>query len=120
MMIASPTAASAAATVMTKITNTCPVSPYSLESATNDRLTALSMSSTHMKMMIALRRVSTPTTPIVNSTADSVSDSTSIGPPLAEHHGAHDRGEQQHARELEGQQVLLEEWRRDGPDHAAR
>ena len=39
-------------------------------SATNDRFTALSMSSTHMKMMIALRRVSTPTTPIVNSTAE--------------------------------------------------
>ena len=70
MMIASPTAASAAATVMTKNTNTCPATPYTCANATNVRFTALSISSTHMKMMIALRRVSTPTTPIVNSTAE--------------------------------------------------
>ena len=68
----------------------------------------MSMSSTHMKMMIAFRRVSTPTTPIVNSTAEkserlsehrrsSVLPSTTA-PTIAD--------EQQHARELEGQQVF--------------
>ena len=48
--------------------------------ATNVRFTALSISSTHMKITIALRRISTPTTPIANSTAETASD----GP--SEHH----------------------------------
>src|SRR5438067_10210382 len=87
----------------------------------NDRLTALSMSSTHMKMMIALRRVSTPTTPITNSTAEKKSASGSIGiPPLADHHRADDRGEQQHTRHLERQQVLVEERAGHRRDRAAR
>src|SRR3990172_2565849 len=120
MMIARPTAASAAATVIVKTTNTWPAAPYSLLSATKDRFTALSINSTHMKIMIALRRVRTPMTPIVNRTADRARASTSIGPPLAEHHGAHDRGEQEHARQLEGQQVLLEERRGHWANDAAR
>src|SRR5881392_975160 len=118
MMIASPTAASAAATVITKKTNTCPATPCTCANATNARLTALSISSTHMKMMIALRRVSTPTTPIVNNTAEKNSDSLNIGSPTSQDHCTHDRSEQQHARQLEGQQVVREEWlcdRRDRP-----
>src|SRR5258705_6868000 len=75
------------------------------------RFTALSISSTHMKMMIAFRRVSTPTTPIVNSTAlkkrASVSTLTLLA--LPEHDRAHDRGEQEDARHLEGQQIILEQ-----------
>src|SRR3954466_12649395 len=117
MMMASPTAASAAATVMTKKTNTCPATPYCWANAMKVRLTALSISSTHMKMMIAFRRVSTPTTPIVNSTAEKKSDSASIGTPLlADHHRADDRREQQHAGDLEGQQIGREERRRDRAD----
>src|SRR5690349_3125233 len=120
MMIASPTAASAAATVMTKKTNTWPPTPYTCEKATKVRFTALSISSTHMKTMIALRRVSTPTTPIVNSTAEKNSDSASIGwrPPSAQRDRPDDRGQQQHAGDLEREQILLEEWSGDGCDDA--
>ena len=38
---------------------------------TSVRFTALSISSTHMNTTIALRRTSTPTAPMVNSSADS-------------------------------------------------
>src|SRR4051794_32041637 len=78
------------------------------------------MSSTHMKMMIALRRGSTPTTPMQKSTAEKNSDSASIGfPPLADGDGAGDRGEEQDARHLEGEQVFPEERRGHGADHVA-
>src|SRR5688500_2470607 len=119
-MIASPTAASAAATVMTMKTNTWPVMPYAVENATKVRFTALSMSSMHMKMMIALRRVSTPTTPIVNSTAEKNRASASIGVPplLAEDHGTDHRRKQQHARDLERQQVRGEQRGGNGADDA--
>src|ERR1051325_3310932 len=112
MMIARPTAASAAATVITKKTKTCPATPYTCANATKLRFTALSISSTHMKMMIAFRRVSTPTTPITNSTAEKKSDSASIGFLLAsacQGDGTHDGGEQQDAGEFEGEQILVEE-----------
>src|SRR5207253_3187170 len=69
-MIASPTAASAAATVITKKTITCPsIEPRLRASATKVRLTAFSMSSIAMKMTMTLRRTSTPMAPIANSTA---------------------------------------------------
>src|SRR3712207_3788495 len=110
MMIASPTAASAAATVITKNTKTWPAAPYTRAKATKDRFTALSISSTHMKMMIAFRRVRTPTTPIVNSTAEKNSASASNSPPrLAQHDRANDRHQQQHAGHFERQQVLVED-----------
>src|SRR5581483_8783879 len=116
MTIASPTAASAAATVMTKITNTCPENPYSRENATNVRFTALSMSSTHMNTMIALRRTSTPTTPIAKSAAEIASDSASISvssqelaAPAANDDGADDRHEQEHAGDLEREEILVEQ-----------
>src|SRR5262245_2712372 len=83
------------------------------------RFTALSISSTHMKMMIALRRVSTPTTPITNSTAEKKSASASIGgSPAAEDDRADDGREQQHARQLERQQVFREERLGHGRDGA--
>src|SRR6266581_445853 len=75
-MIASPTAASAAATAMTKNTKIWPATPSCCAKATNARLAALSISSTHMKMTIALRRSSTPSTP----TANRVPETASAGP----------------------------------------
>src|SRR5262249_50257057 len=69
-MIARPTAASAAATVMTKNTITWPsIEPRLRAIATNARLTAFSMISIAMKMMMTFRRTSTPSTPTVKSTA---------------------------------------------------
>src|SRR5579884_3048556 len=111
MMIARPTAASAAATVITKNTNTWPATPYACAKATNVRLTALSISSTHMNTMIALRRINTPNTPITNSTAEKNNASASIlfSALLAKDHGADHRGEQEHARHLERQQILVEQ-----------
>src|SRR5262250_2754913 len=88
------------------------------------RFTAFSISSTHMNTMIALRRISTPTTPITNNTAEKNSASASIAasgglaPLLAEDHGADDRGEQQDARHLEGEQVVLEQRAGDRRDDA--
>src|SRR5437867_12804611 len=71
-----------------------------------------------MKMMMALRRVSTPTRPITNNAAEKKSDSASIGSPTPQHDGADDRDEQQHARDLERQQILGEQRSRDGRDSA--
>src|SRR5690606_24146318 len=65
--MARPTATSAAATAIMKKTNTCPaVSPWKVANATSRRFTALSMSSMHMKMMMALRLNNTPMTPMAN------------------------------------------------------
>src|SRR4051812_37016549 len=77
-----------------------------------------------MNTMMAFRRVSTPTTPIVNSTAEKNSASASIGRLLhhcsasAQHDRADDGSEQQHALPLEGEEILLKEWPRDWRDHA--
>src|SRR2546430_2177221 len=80
MMIPSPTAASAAATVITMKTKSWPVtSRKKLENATNVRFTALSISSMHMNIEITLRLIITPTTPIVNSTAESAKYHESCG-----------------------------------------
>src|ERR1700750_585023 len=113
MMIANPTAASAAATVITKKTNTWPATPYACANATKLRFTAFSISSTHMNTMIALRRISTPNTPIANSTAEKKSASGNIlslhvSALLSEYDRTDDRGEEQHARHLERQQVFVE------------
>ncbi len=79
-MIARPTAASAAATVMTKNTITCPSIEWSgAASATKARLTAFSMSSIDMKMTITLRRTSTPDAPIAKRTRRRGPDTYSIG-----------------------------------------
>src|SRR5205814_1494930 len=75
-----PTAASAAATVITIKTNSWPdTSRKKLEKATNVRFTALSINSMHMNIEMTLRLISTPTTPIVNSTADNARKHESCG-----------------------------------------
>ena len=61
---------SAAATAITKKTKMCPsIEPCWREKATKLRFTAFSISSIDMKMMSALRRTRTPTTPIVKRIA---------------------------------------------------
>src|ERR1039458_3131758 len=70
MMMASPTAASAAATIITKKTKICPFTAcHWWAKVTNERLTALSMSSMDMKTVIRLRLMRKPATPSENSTA---------------------------------------------------
>ena len=83
-MMASPTLTSAAATTMMKKTNNCPsvpavdaIFPAStaafkciFENATSNRLTAFNINSMHIKIMIALRRVNTPTIPMQNKARD--------------------------------------------------
>src|ERR1700704_5252711 len=80
MMIPNPTAASAAATVMTIKTNNCPeTSRKKLEKATKVRFTALSINSMHMNIEITLRLINTPTAPMVKSTAESARYHESCG-----------------------------------------
>jgi hypothetical protein len=63
--IARPTTTSAAATTITKNAMTWPSRlPCSRANAMNARLTAFSISSTHMNMTSAFLRTSTPTPPI--------------------------------------------------------
>src|SRR6266540_5624492 len=70
-MMASPTATSAAATHITKKTSACPSAvPWRWPKATRARLAAFSISSIDMKITRGLRRTSTPSTPMLNSTAD--------------------------------------------------
>src|SRR5258708_21135571 len=119
-MIARPTAAPEPAPAITKNTNTCPPSPRLCARATNVRFTALSISSTHMKITIALRRSSTPSTPSVKRTAEMASAGlrSMLELALCEHDRAHDRGEEQHARDLEGNEVSAKQWSGDGADDA--
>lgn len=64
IIIASPTAASAAATVSTIKTKICPLtSPIKEENEIRVRFIALSISSIHIKMIIAFRLTRTPITP---------------------------------------------------------
>src|SRR4029078_1735607 len=120
MMIASRTPASAAATVITKNTKTCPPAPYCCAKATKVRFTALSISSTHMNTMIALRRISTPNRPIRKSTPEkkSASPSMFVSALFPKNHRADDRREQQNARDLEREEVFVEKRRRDRSDRA--
>src|SRR5450759_5490726 len=74
MMSAKPTAASAAATPIEKITNMIPVSASGCspkrQNAMKFRFAALSMSSMPMSTMMALRRVSAPARPMANRNAE--------------------------------------------------
>ncbi len=71
MMMARPMTTSQAATTMVKNAIICPSSlPCMRAKVTNAKLTALSISSTHMNITIALRRNSTPAAPMVNSSAE--------------------------------------------------
>src|SRR5688572_6712791 len=73
MMIASPTAASPAATVITKIVKTCPSRfPRRWEKATRLMFTAFSISSMHISTVIMLRRTITPMRPTAKSVAESM------------------------------------------------
>lgn len=70
MKIANPTAASAAATVITKKTNTCPAgSPKYEEKVTKARLAEFNINSTHIKTTIAFLLIKTPATPTENMNA---------------------------------------------------
>jgi len=82
-IIANPTLTSAAATTMMKNTNNWASVPDAavatafatggiFENATNNKFTELSISSIHIKIIMALRRVSTPVTPMQNRIADNV------------------------------------------------
>lgn len=67
-IMASPTATSAAATTIIKNTKSCALaSPNILEKATSSRFTELSISSMHMKMIMAFLRISVPMMPIEKS-----------------------------------------------------
>src|ERR1041385_6970044 len=76
MMSARPTAASAAATPIEKITNRIPVSASGCslkrQNAMKFRFAALSMSSMPMRTMMALRRVNAPARPMLNNIADKI------------------------------------------------
>ena len=68
--MANPTATSAAATAMIKNTNPSEeASERKVENATNRSLTAFSMSSMLIRMMMAFRLYKTPRTPIVKRAA---------------------------------------------------
>src|SRR5450759_4073185 len=68
------------------------------------------MSSTHMKMMIGLRRLRTTIPAKRKSAAVRASDSASTGgPPPSENHRSSYRHQKKYARQFERQQVVLEE-----------
>src|SRR4051794_29167935 len=80
MMMASPTAASPAATVMMKMVKTCPSSePRREEKATRLMLTALSISSMAISTVIMFRRMITPISPTVNSVPESIRYASVLG-----------------------------------------
>src|SRR5450759_853636 len=80
MMIARPTAASPAATVITKIAKTCPSrDERRWENATRLMFTALSISSTAMSTVIMLRRITTPMRPTAKSVADNMRYACVVG-----------------------------------------
>ena len=79
-MMPRPTTASAAATTRMKNTAVCPsMLPTVRDRATKLRLTALSISSMHISITRALRRTSTPTAPMPNSTAPSTRYHVAVG-----------------------------------------
>jgi hypothetical protein len=72
MTMARPTAASAAATVITKKTITCPSTAANCRpAATKVRFTAFSMISIDSRIVITLRRRNTPAVPMTNRMAES-------------------------------------------------
>src|SRR5215469_7954315 len=125
-MMASPTATSAAATHSTKNTSACPSAvPCRWPKATRARLAALSMSSMDMKMMSGSRRMITPSTPRLNSTADSATyqeiGAMSLAARLAlgQRHHSDDGHQEQQGGHLEREQVVREQELPEG-GHAAR
>src|SRR5262249_61696587 len=123
-MIASPTAASAAATVITmKTNNGPPISPKNEDNETSARFTALSISSMHRKMVIALRLMKTPTAPMRNKRAESPKYQVRgaiklIVLPPGKHHCAHHRHQNQHRCNFKWQQVVGKQRGTDAPRSA--
>jgi len=75
MIMAKPTATSAAATTIIKIAKTCPVSSKGTiyrEKATMAIFTPLSISSIDIRITMALRLARAPYSPIENKIADSI------------------------------------------------
>src|SRR5258705_5537239 len=63
-----------------------------------------------MKMIMAFRWMRTPTTPMMKSAAVSASDSASTGcPPSSQNYRSRNGYEEQHTRQLEGKQIVLEQ-----------
>src|SRR5713101_797061 len=80
MMIARPTAASPAATVITNMANTWPSSDERrCENATRFTLTALSISSIAISTVIMLRRMITPISPTANRVPESIRYASVLG-----------------------------------------
>src|ERR1700730_5151897 len=80
MMMASPTAASPAATVMTKIVKTCPsIEARRWENAIRLMLTAFIISSMPTSWVIMFRRMITPIRPMTNSVPDSIRYASVLG-----------------------------------------
>src|SRR5262245_25043676 len=119
--IARTAAASAAAMAITTMARACPrTSPWRRAKARTVRLAAFIMSSIDMRTMSALRRKSTPTTPMAKSTAARARkwwiprfQTTSLTVRLVlgvRHHQRPDhRDEQDHRHRLEGEEVAGEE-----------
>src|SRR5579862_8947431 len=118
MMRPSPTAASAAASVMMKMANACPsADPTRRENATRLMFTAFSINSMDIKIMITFRRVTTPIAPIVNSTMPShrywlveiISVPASSYFLLGHHHRADHGHQQQDRRDFKRQHIFAEQ-----------
>src|SRR5262245_24422538 len=117
MTSARPTAASAAATVMTKNKMICPSAvPRYRSTATNVKLTAFSMISIDSRIVIRFRRRKMPAVPMANSTADSIKYEFRVGSGMVarrflsrDDDGADHRNENEHGRRLERERVLAEE-----------
>src|SRR5579862_1776735 len=130
----SPTAASAAATTITKKTNTWPCScPYARPNATNARFTALSISSMDMNTVMMFRRTRKPTTPspkrialsarkyeigTTSSLLQTLADACAARPlilSLRQHHRPEDGDQDQNRSQFERENKILEQQQRQPP-----
>src|SRR5262245_36249511 len=114
MMMASPTAASAAATVITKKAKSWPsIAPAWRDAATEATLSALSITSMLIRITRAERRSSTPTSPITNRMALTSRTAPvwimSVRLPADHEDRADHRHQQEQAGDLEGIEVVGEE-----------
>src|ERR1039457_3588069 len=115
-IIARPTAASAAATTITKKLKMCPFTCFNwYEKVMKLRFTALSINSMDINTVITLRRSTKPEIPSANSTALRIRYQE-IGTPVIllqllsrKHDGAQDGYQDQHRHYLEGKQELSKE-----------
>src|SRR5437773_12007751 len=115
MMIPRPTAASAAASAMMKSAKTWPAtSPYKRENATRLMFTALRISSMDMSTTMTLRRVTTPTTPMMKSARlrnkyCPIGSIAALRSLLGHDHGPNHSHQQQDRSNLKGQQIRFEQ-----------